>query len=129
MTELFKGKQGLANLFLRLGMAITLLLSLRQKFANTDKVVEGMNSLGLGFMTAGLVQALGVVLLAAAILLIVGYKVQYVGVFLTLFFLVTVLAGIPSAWTELGIWKDFALLGGAVALMLGGAGDYSVDNK
>ncbi len=118
----------MGNFFLRWGMALTLLFSVRTKFAATGRVAGMMDKLGLGFMSPTGVQVLGVVLAVSAILLLVGKWTRANGVFLTLFFLVTVIAGIGTGFgVGPALWKDLGLLGAALALAYGGAGSPGMD--
>ncbi len=117
-----------ANFFLRLGLALTLLWSVLTKFRATDQVVQMMNGLGVSFMAnTTMVTLLGVVLLLSAILLLFGIWTRLNALFLTLFFLVTVIAGLANGPFRVGpgLWKDFALLGAALALLYGGPGAHS----
>ncbi len=128
---MFEGNEDKANLFLRIGVALTLLWSVKTKFGATNQVTNMMDALGLGFMSSGLVIALGILLAIVSIMLIVGWQVRTAGLILTVFFAVSMLAGMfaGDSLFSVGpaIWKDFGLLGGAIALMLGGAGAKSID--
>ncbi|MFB6246431.1 MAG: DoxX family protein [Candidatus Pacearchaeota archaeon] len=127
-----KQDKELGPLFLRIGLALTLIFSLVTKFGNTEKVVGMMGKLGLNFASSpGVVTALGIILLISAALLIFGLFTRQNAIFLTVFFAVTVLTGISAGILSAGpaIWKDFGLLGGALALVFLGAGSYSIDKK
>lgn len=127
-----KGKEDLGPLFLRIGLAITLILSVVVKFGNTQKVSGLMGALGISFASnAGIVTALGVILLISAALLLFGLATRANAIFLTVFFGVTIIAGLSAGIFSVGpaIWKDFAMIGGALALLFTGPGANSVDKK
>lgn len=123
---------GMGKLLLRIGVALTLLLSVWKKFTAPEKVAGLFNNL-LGFGSAGLIQVVAVVLLLASIALLIGWQVQLVGWGLAVFFVVSILGSLFSTGVSgfLGgagpaIWKDPGLLGASLALAFGGSGDYSV---
>lgn len=124
LFEFLEENSSMGHFFLRWGIALTLLLSVRTKFMATGKVAKMMDSLGLGFMSSGLVQVLGVVLAVSALLLLFNKWTRANGVFLTLFFLVTIIVALPSGLTAgPAIWKDLGLLGAALALAFQGSGE------
>ena len=108
-----------ANWALRLGLAAVLLWSVKTKFTTPDKVSGMMGALGLGFANNLFVILLGTVLTITAIWLILGYKVKYPAIFLSLFFSVTIVLGLLNGFTVgPALWKDFGLLGASLALAL-----------
>ena len=132
--SILEGKEGMANFFLRIGLALTILWSVNTKLTSTDKVVGLFKALGLSFMASpGLIKALGVLLLLISVMMIVGWQVRYTGIFLTAFFLVSLLAGMFAGdalfSVGLAICKDFTLIGPSLALALGGAGEMSLENE
>lgn len=116
-TEESRAKYG--KLFLRVGLALTVLWSVKTKLTTPDKVAGMMGALGLSFASAGLVIALGVVLAVVAVWLISGYQVKYPAAFLAAFFIGTVVLGALKGFTVgPAIWKDIGLLGASMALVL-----------
>lgn len=129
--DFLKGKENLSNLFLRLGLAATLLWSVRTKFSTPEVVAGLFNKFGLTFFgNVAAVQVVATVLLISGILLVIGAFTRINGIFLSIYFLVTVILGIGTGFAiGPAVWKDFALLGGALALTFGGPGAYSIDEK
>ncbi|MFB6212422.1 MAG: DoxX family protein [Candidatus Magasanikbacteria bacterium] len=123
--DFLKNNAGLGPVFLRWGLALTLLASVRTKFMMTDKVVGMMKKLGLNFLAnPTIIQVLGVVLALVSVALILNWQPRAMGVFLSVFFVVSLLAGIFAGKAPFSvgpaIWKDFGLLGAALYLAFSG---------
>ena len=118
-------KEPMGPLALRIGMALALLWSVLTKFTNTEKVTGLLEGLGFSFANETLVIVMAIGLLVLAVLLIIGKYLHIVGILLTVFFLITLIAGALAGEAAFsvgpGIWKDFALLG--VALFFAFSGD------
>ncbi len=117
----------MGSIALRVGLALSLLWSVMTKFTKTDKVAGLLGKLGLNFASnETFVLAMGVFLLVVSILLIVGKYLQAVGIVLTLYFLVTIIAGAVAgdAAFSVGpaIWKDFAFIGASLYFVFTGDG-------
>lgn len=105
-----------ANLALRWGLAVTLLWSVWTKFTATEQVAGLFGKTGLpGDPT--FVTIIGIILAILALMLIFDFKVRVAGLVLTGFFIVTLIAALPVEGTP-AVWKDFALLGGSISLLL-----------
>jgi hypothetical protein len=113
-----------ANRVLRIGLALTLLWSVKTKLGNPEAVRGLFNNLGFTFVTPGLVTVIAIGLLVISLLLITGKYLQIAGSLLVLFFLGALISGALAGDAAFsigpGIWKDFALLGAAGFFALGG---------
>jgi len=122
----FARKSEYAPFVLRLGLALTILYSVKTKLAETMKVAGLFGKAGFP-QSEGLVTLMAIVLALAAIMLILGFRVRIAAAFLTIFFVITLLTAFSVGPA---VWKDFALLGGSVSLLLSGAGSVlAIDAK
>ncbi len=115
-----KSNASTGELALRLGLAVTLLYSVYTKLIGVGP--EGVAQLfGKAAIIPGsptLVIAVAVALTVVALMLIAGFKMRIAGMFLSAFFVVTLL----TAWQAgSGVWKDIGLLGASLYFALGGA--------
>jgi uncharacterized membrane protein YphA (DoxX/SURF4 family) len=120
-------KEPMGPLALRLGLAFSLLWSVLTKMTKTEMVAGLFKGLGFGPLaneTVVIVVAIG--LLALSVLLILGKYLHIVGILLTFFFLMTLIAGALAGDAAFsvgpGLWKDFALLGVALYFVFTGDG-------
>lgn len=133
-TKIFataREKGDVAALILRLGLAVPFLVAGIGKFGPTKKMVSGMFMMA-GF-PAGLAETLttlfGALEVLSGVLLIIGLLTRLAAIW-QIFVLLSALSFFrfdlmhPMAPA---IWKDPGLLGGAIAILLYGAGRYSVD--
>lgn len=113
--QAMKKHQALGPLFLRYGLALSLLWSVLTKLTKPEMVAGLFEALGLGFVSETMVTILAIGLLIAAVLLVLGKYLHEVGIVLSVFFIVAIvsggLAGDAAFSVGPGIWKDFALLG------------------
>lgn len=125
MQSLHSNKWG--PIALRVGLALTLLWSVLTKFRATEKVVGLFNNLGFSFVSPGIIIAVAIFLLVVSLLLLAGKYLHVVGLLLSGFFAVSILAGIFAGDKPFSIgpaiWKDFALLGTSMYFMFKGSGN------
>ena len=129
MENLFKKYHTIGEPLLRIGIAITIIWSVVNKFVNTEKVAGMFGSLGLGLFAsnAGVI-FIAILLLIAAIALIVGLYTRIAAGFLSIFFLVTIISTFGGeAFAAVNVWKDFALLGIALFFLFHGSEFHSLD--
>ena len=92
-----------------------------------------LKGLGFGFATEPLVMVMAVGLLALSVLLIIGKYLHVVGVLLTVFFLVTLIAGAFAGDAAFSVgpalWKDFTLLAVALYFAFSGSGKDCCPNR
>ena len=123
MMEWFSTDNKKASLFVRVGLALTLLLSALTKFTATEQVT-GMFDTLLGFGSAGFTIFMGVVVTVLALLLLFDVWPQPTGTALSVFFAVSIISGfiasVQAGNAPFGvgpaIWKDFGLLGASLAV-------------
>ncbi len=116
--EFFKRYSEYGMVFLRLGFAATLLFSVFTKLSSTSQVAGMFGKAGIGG-GENLVTAMAIVLIIVSLMLIFGFATRLAAGFLTLFFLVTLIAAFNVGPA---VWKDFALLGASLALLFNGPG-------
>ena len=130
MTKnVFKKYHTIGEPLLRLGVAITIIWSVVNKFTNTEMVAGMFESLGLSLFAsnAGVI-FIAVLLLIAATMLIFGVYTRVAAGFLSIFFLVAIISTFGGeAFAKVNVWKDFALLGIALFFLFHGSDFHSVD--
>jgi len=128
--NVFKKYHTLGEPLLRIGVAITIIWSVVNKFVNTEKVAGMFEGLGLGLFAsnAGVI-FIAILLLIAAILLILGLYTRIAAGFLSIFFLVAIISTFGGpAFAAVNVWKDFALLGIALFFLFHGSEFHSLDS-